>query len=223
MGKECFNCKEFYEEKLELKPQVSVDKVNYEEFKYQLDTFEEWLYFNLDNEHPVSGTIDNVKPFFKKIIRQKGEKLIFTGFLLTFKRLFVGMDTLDDLTFIHISKQAQERHQFRAGDRIEAHATMRLEGGRLIFNGLHHIQIEKKGTGYLWNNSKAMVINKSATTFHNQPDGCIECPFGMLVDVEYENTRQGKSKHLVCLKGIQDYRQCHQRAEFCYSDLIKKS
>lgn len=216
MGRECFSCAHFYEEKHQYVPRVMVSEADFRNFLRQLEDFEEWLYFLRNRDLEFRAEIDNVKPFFRKKIFKNRERAEFQGFLLTTRKSHIGIDLLDDLAFIAISRGMQEKFHFAAGDIITGKARIRLDEGRIIFHRLHRIDFERRSGEHSWTASESWVSSTVHTRFPVQPDGCLECPFGALVDVDYAEKKGNAPRELWCLKGVQDYRDCHVKAEFCY-------
>lgn len=211
MGKNCPGCRYFYEEKRHNHPELQVPAEKFERFQQELRQFEDWLSEHLHREVEIHGEIDGVKPLFHKRIYHKGEGLSFSGFLLIFRQLYFGYELMDDHVYVRLSPKAYKQLKFGHGDVISAKATLTLNRGRLVLKKLRRIDIERRGEPPLWSESEALVAREIATLVPIQPEGCIQCPFGSLVDVEdfRDGSRQAKQyRQLYCLRGMKDYRIC---------------
>lgn len=219
IGKKCQGCRYFYEEKIHNRSELQVTDEEYRDFQRELDEFEDWLDENLHRELEIHGEIDGVKPLFRKCAYRKGESFSFNGFLLIFKQLYFETTLMEDPVYVWLSPKTYASLKSGRGDVITARATLTLDRGRLVLKRLRRIDIEQRGEPPLWNRSKALVAREPATQIPLQPEGCVQCPFGSLVDVEdvrYDETRQ--YRQLYCLKGMKDHRNCHDYVQYCGYD-----
>lgn len=209
MGKNCSGCRYFNEEKVHNHPELQVSEADYAQFQEELKEFEYWLEDHLDKEVPVYGTVDGVKPLFHKRIYGKGESFAFSGFLLIFKELYFDRTLMEDHVYARLSPKTYQSLRFGHGDTVEARATVTLDNGRLVLRRLRRIEIERRGEPAIWNESRALVARETAQRMQGQPEGCLQCPYGALVDVEDQRRAETrKYRQLYCLKGIENYRLC---------------
>ncbi len=211
MGKNCLGCRYFYEEKIFNHPELQVPETEYREFRKELDEFEDWLDETVNRELEIHGKIDGVKPLFFKKAYHKGESFSFSGFLIIFKQLYFERTLMEDYVYLRLSPKTYASLKFGRGDVLTARATLKLDNGRLVLQKLRRIDIEDRGEPPLWNESKALVARETATLIPTQPEGCVQCPFGSLIDVEdYRSKETRKYRQLYCLQGMKDFRICPQ-------------
>ena len=219
VGKNCFGCRDFYEEKVHNFPEVILPENEYDKFREELDEFEEWLDGNLDRSLEFAGIIDGIKPHYCKKIYPKSEHLSFQGFLLIFREIFLGMTRFEDFVYARISSKTFSTLKLGKGDKIFARGVLTMEEGRLVLSKCHHFEVEERGEVPVWNESNTRIIRETATRFSVQPEGCVACPFGALVDVEDFKGNRKLYRELYCLKGMPDYRDCFIPAEICLFQL----
>ncbi len=218
VGKNCPGCRYFYEETVHCYPQLVLDQQKYPAFLNEFKQFEEWLQDHQGREWEIHGRIYGIKPRFEKTLFPRAERLTFRGFLLIFHGLYLERTHIQDLVYAHISPLTQENLKFGKGDTLTARATLTTDRGRLILKKLRRIDIEQRGEPAEWSRSRALVARETATSFPYQPQGCIQCPFGALVDVTDLRNGDNHFRELFCLKGIQDPRGCHIRALYKHLD-----
>ncbi|MEJ2634529.1 MAG: hypothetical protein P8184_04480 [Calditrichia bacterium] len=216
MGRKCFECKEFYEEKIHNHAEVQVSTDEYKAFLKELELFDDWMLEMRNREIEIAGTIDGVKPHFVKKVYPKASFLSFRGYILTFREIYIGRVHLEDYAYARISDQLYQKLQVGAGDEIEARARVKLDHGRLILYALKAIEPVKRGEPAIWSDQKVQLAREVSTEFTIQPEECVQCPFGALIDVEYmKDHHSSPRRQLMCLKGIRDYRDCYVKAEYC--------
>ena len=209
MKKTCMGCRHFYEEKIHNHPTLQVSEEQYQDFVRELREFEDWLGEHRHKEWDIEGRLDGVKPLFQKHIYGKGEGISFSGFLLLFRTLFIGNTLIEDPVYIRVSTKTYRDLQLGAGDKIIARATLDLDQGRLVMTRLRRIEIPERGEAPFWDESRALVARETATQMPIQPEGCHQCPFGTLVDVEDKRERETRRfRQLYCLRGMPDFRAC---------------
>lgn len=209
MGRNCNGCRHFYDEKIYNRAELQVSEEEYREFQRELDVFEDWVEEHQHREHEIHGKVDGVKPLFRKRAFHKGESFSFNGFLLIFRELFIGRTHMEDFVYARVSPKTYKSLQLGRGDVISANATLTLDNGRLVMKRLRRIDIEERGEAPVWSESSALVAREGATQISHQPEGCVKCPFGALIDVEdmkYDTTKH--YRQLYCLQGVKDYRIC---------------
>ncbi|RMG28656.1 MAG: hypothetical protein D6732_18480 [Methanobacteriota archaeon] len=219
MGKNCSGCRYFREEKVHHHPQLLISEEEYEAFQKELREFEDWLEEHLNREVNIHGRVDGVKPLFQKRMYDKGNGFSFSGFLLIFKELYFGRELMEDPVYARLSPKTYASLKLGRGDVLSARATLTLDRGRLVLKKLRRIDIEERGEPPFWDKSKALVARETATRIPTQPEGCMQCPFGSLVDVE--DVRNGQSKHyrqLYCLRGMPHYLACDLYSHYSDSD-----
>jgi hypothetical protein len=209
VGKSCFSCKNYFEEKVWYQPEILLDKEEFENFQRDLEEFEDWLQSVVGKRIEFSGTVNSVKPHFIKKGLGSNQILTFPGFLISFKEGYLDRVFFKDYIFLSISRKSQENLRFAKGDKVEFEATLRTDKGRIILERIGHVEFsEKKGEAF-WNESLALVTKNTGTELDCQPEKCLVCENGCLLDVvEREGERSKIYRHLFCLAGVVDPEAC---------------
>ena len=205
VGKNCFSCKEFYDEKEIYKPELLLKKDDYQNFLRQLNTYDDWLDELNGKEVDFSGTINSVKPSFSKNNEHRKNQLSFDGFLITFKGGFINLDHFDDFVYAKVSSRMQHRYKFCTGDKLNFYARIQAQRGRILLFRLNRIDIEEKKDGEIWTESKAQLAHRTGTIINMQYDKCLNCEKGSLID---SSTGSKKQRLLLCLEGMNDPHHC---------------
>ena len=93
---------------------------------------------------------------------------------------------------------------------------LRENRGRIVIYFPKKIEIFNKGWGHVLSRDESLVAIKTAVLLKEQPDQCLECSWGVLIDVFDRRDRiEKKYRNLYCLKGIAD-------PFGCYINAIKK-
>ena len=205
VGRMCFNCKDFYDEKEIFKPELLLSKDDYQSFLNDLAAYEDWLEEIKSKEIEFSGTINSVKPSFRSNNNQKKNQLSFDGFLINFKGGFINLDFFDDFVYAKVSSRMQQRFKFCKDDKLTFYTRIQEQRGRILLFRLKRIEIEEKADNEIWTESKAQLANRTGTIIPKQYEKCLNCDKGTLVDTS-SNPRQ--QRMLICLEGIKDPQHC---------------
>lgn len=209
VGKKCFGCKEYYEEKVCYQPELLLAQEKYEKFKKSLEEYEEWLGEVLGRDIEFSGEINSVKPHLKKIIYPNGQSLRFKGFLLSFKNGWIDRVFFDDYIYAKVSIRAQEKYKFSRGDKLDFKARLKVDRGRIVLEKVRYVDFSKRSDNSSWDLSEALVAKSTGTEFDCQPERCLVCEKGCLLDVvDKSSPRERVFRHLFCLAGIKDPENC---------------
>jgi hypothetical protein len=209
VGKNCFSCKNYFEEKISYQPELLLDKEEFGNFQRDLEGFEDWLVSVVGKRIEFSGTVNSVKPHFIKKRLGSNQILTFPGFLISFKEGYLDRVFFKDYIFLSISRKSQESLKFAKGDKVEFEATLRTDKGRIVLERIGQVEfLEKKGEAF-WNESLALVAKNTGTELDCQPEKCLVCENGCLLDVvEREGERSKIYRHLFCLAGVVDPEAC---------------
>lgn len=190
-------------------PEILLDKEEFGNFQRDLEEFEDWLQSVVGKRIEFSGTVNSVKPHFIKKRLGSKEILAFPGFLISFKEGYLGRVFFKDYIFLSISRKSQENLKFAKGDKVEFEATLRMGKGRIILERIGHVEFSEKKRGAFWNLSQALVAKNTGTELDCQPEKCLVCEKGCLLDVvEKEGERSKIYRHLFCLAGVPDPESC---------------
>ncbi|GAB4371510.1 MAG: hypothetical protein Kow0042_14280 [Calditrichia bacterium] len=219
VGRKCDGCRYFVEEKVHNYPELKISREEYDEFIKSVEDFEEWISEIQHREIEIAGTVNSVKPHFKKKIYPKARYLSFRGYLLAFKEIYLNQTHFQDPIYLLVSSRYYHQLRVGRGDQIEGRCRLKLDRGRPILYYPRGVQIISRGEPAIWNDQQVIVARETATTFPEQPEECMQCPFGALLDVEYHKDQHAHpQRELMCLKGIQDYKNCYVTVEYCGQD-----
>lgn len=214
VGKNCFDCRFFDEEKLD-RTLVKVPGVDFDEFLDELHEFEDWIRDVEHREHWCLGRIRSVKPHLRQTwypapqgTRREHTNLL--GYLVGFGDVFVGNDHLDDVAYAIVGRDLQERLRFRSGDRMEFRGTLALKNGRIVFQHLKQISFTDRGPDDdTWTDSRSLVAKATGTTLVHQAEKCYACDRGLLIDVIDRTGRDEETHHRIfCLEGMPSAAAC---------------
>jgi len=208
VGKKCFGCKFFSDEKIIYRPQIVVSSERFEAFKRDLRAFETWLERLRGREVNYSGTVFSVKPHVTTD-PSRSRRLSFHGFLVVFHDGFVNLVHLHDFCYLRVSGRTQERYRFKPGDRVDFFARLGESRGRIILTRANRIEVEEETEGPWWNESRARVAVRTGAFLDGQPEKCLNCEKGCLVDVRDRGGSDVRiRRRLFCLEGIRDPGLC---------------
>lgn len=209
VGRLCEGCTHYLDEKIHHQPRLLLSSAEYEDFLQQVEEFEEWVEEHRDRDLDVLCEVSSIKPRFRKTIAEGKGQLRLDGYLVVMKHGYIGLTEFDDFFYGNLSPGQQDRLRVAPGDRFEARGRMTIDRGRMLFTHLWGIQFEERSGQETWNNSRALVAKSSAVEFDRQPENCIRCPNGALVDVtEIEDGQKQFKRTLYCLDGVQDPQVC---------------
>jgi hypothetical protein len=206
VGKKCFNCRFFYEEKQHFYPQYIYAEKESNEFTKEFKSFEEWVNQLKQKRVACEGTVSAVLPdlFIKK--RNNGQSLQMRGFLIRLIDGFIDNMLFSDTYYLAVSSLSQNQLAFRKGDNVEFEATLTIDRGRFKFIRPGRFQFYQRGSEKPVSRADITVLLKTYTQQENQPVKCLRCESGILVDLfEFSS---GPSRILICLQGIVDHRTC---------------
>lgn len=216
VGRDCFSCKNYFEEKILYQPEIVLNPEEYKKFQTDLEEYEEWLENTLGKWVEFSGKVHTVKPHFRKIKYGSKEILDFPGFLISFREGYLDRVFFKDNIFVTVSRKTQQNLKFAKGDEVEFKARLRTDKGRIVLERIKYVEFLHKEEAVPGSLSQALVAKNTGTEFDCQPEKCMMCENGSLMDV-VEKTVDNSSikRHLFCLVGMDD-------PEACVYHLVKK-
>ena len=215
VGRKCFGCREFYEEKIHNYPELQLSDETYREFLKDLDEFEDWL--AEFKYKPISfwGRVSSIKPNFIQKVGQKSRFLSFQGYIITMINVFLDNQNFEDPVYVLLSSHYYSKLNFGIDGEIEGLGQLIIDRGRLVLKQLKQVEINHSGQPAFWNDEKVAITRKTAVGFSNQPGKCLGCPFGALVEQKFdEKSESAPRRKLYCLKGLSDYQDCYVPVEF---------
>jgi hypothetical protein len=206
VGKKCFNCKYFYEEKQHQYPELINPHNDNDTFVEEFSEFEEWINYLQLKRTLCEGTISGINP--DMTLKQNGTRkgLSVHGFLARFEDGYIDNQLFEDPFYLSISSMSQNKLLLRKGDNIEFEASLIIDRGRLKFVKPGRFQFYNRGNEKPLRRNDVLVALETYTIQEKQHAKCMNCVFGILVDVV--NTKNGPSRSTVCLQGITDPQYC---------------
>ena len=182
VGRNCFDCKSYFEEKLQCRPEVIVTAEEEKEFWELYRDFEDWLNNSRNRQVEFSGKVSSVKPHVRKLVSSRENSFRLLGFLLGLKEGFIGRTRLDDHLYMNISLRFQERHRFAVGDELDGSAILTEDRGRIILARPRQIEFNSRSGGEVLTPQQALVASRTGKELSSQPEECLSCRWGVLVD-----------------------------------------
>lgn len=213
-GKKCKGCTYFVDEKVNLQPTLLLDSADYERFLIELDEYETWFEHIRIKRQNIMGRISAVKPWFEKTVRRGESHTRLWGYILLFKKGYIGTDHFEDAFYVRVSENLMQAFHFVPKMKIELTGEIRQDRGRIVVMHPGKVEILSKGWGVPWTRERALVAVRTATDFKKQPESCLACPWGALADImDLSDCEERRFRNLYCLKGIADPESCYVRRE----------
>jgi hypothetical protein len=208
VGKHCFSCKHFYEEKIHQFPEL---KVNKSIFFEQYSEFCDWIGSIKNKRVFCEGIVNSVLPDF--VINKNNEKLKLgvKGFLISFKEGFIENQHIEDSFYMHVDSMQQNKVRLRENDEIECKAILKVVDGRLELFYPKNIDFYLRGKSKPLLKSDLLVSLNTATIFYIQYDKCKRCRFSIIPRIQ--NNQSGNKRILICSKGIKEPELCLENLE----------
>ena len=133
VGRKCFNCSYFHEEKIHQYPEFLLDENQQSEFIETFEEFEEWVQSLKNKRINCEGTVSSVKPNF--ILFNKGNyySLNLRGFLIGFDEGYLDNRHFQGRFYLSISSLTQNKLLIKEGDEIEFEGNLEIDRGRFKF------------------------------------------------------------------------------------------
>ncbi len=206
VGRKCFNCRYFYEDKQHHFPEFLGSGEEYHSFNERFEEFEVWVEDLKKRRVSVEGIIAHVVPALSLRLAGSHYRLDTNGFLIRFDEGYIDNSLFSDNYYLSISALTQNKMLFRKGDSLEFEANLSIDRGRFKFMKPGRIQFFDRGHDIPLRKADVLVAAKTFTIQENQPEKCLRCEHGVLVDLI--NSHNGPSRSVVCLKGIANYNLC---------------
>ena len=209
VGRDCFSCKNYFDEKIIYQPEIILNSEEYKKFERDLEEFEEWLEGTVGKWVEFSGKVNSVKPHFRKIRYGTKETLSFPGFLISFKEGYLDRIFFKDHIFVTLSRRTQQNFKFARGDEVEFQARLRTDRGRIVLERIRYVEFPHKEKALSWSLSQALVAKNTGKEFDCQPEKCMLCENGCLLDVVEKTDKSSPiRRHLFCLIGVENPEEC---------------
>jgi len=211
VGRECFSCKFFYEEKLMFQPEVKISQDKFAEFQEQLVEFEDWLELLKGKRIEVRGTIDRILPLLVNNSYDRRLRIECRGILFYFRSGIFGYDRFDDPFYARLSFKTYERYKLSVGDEIDMLAELRIDRGRFVFWKTGSIEVVRPGNGEQVPLNSLQQAKFTGSLIDGQPAKCLTCINGLMIDNIKADGRKEPRRLVYCLRGVADYHYCPYR------------
>ena len=209
-GRKCKGCTYYVEEKMHFQPRLMLAEGERVRLLDDLENYEQWFEKIRSRPQSLAGKIAIVKPWFEKTVDSSGSRLRVRGYLLVFKRGFIGNEPLEDSFYIRISSALMRQYGFVPKMKLEMTGEIKEDRGRIVVLHPKRIEVMHLGWGWHWTDEKAIVAVRTATLMKEQPELCLSCPWGSLADViDRSEPEEKRYRNLFCLKGIADADACY--------------
>jgi len=209
VGRKCFGCNNYYDEKINNQPELIVSPAEYNKFLEKLDEFEDWLDTINQKNIDIEGTILTVKPALIKTIEPNSSRLRLSGYFIHFEEAFIDRVHWEDHCYAMVFPDCHRRFLFASGDRIEFRAKIELDHGRLVFKKMNSVNFLDRSGKQSWKNSDSLIAKYTTFSFADQPEKCLHCQYGMLIDVvDKSQPEWHRGRELVCLRSVTHPEDC---------------
>jgi hypothetical protein len=206
VGKKCFNCKYFYEEKSHQYPELINKNEENASFIDHFSEFEDWINNLQSKRVACEGKVTSITPDLSLKLYGNRYNLYANGFLIRFDDGFIDNQLFEDPFYLSISATSQNKLLIRKGDDLEFEASLLIDRGRFRFIKPGRFQFYERGNEKPIRKNDFLASLQTYTVQENQPLKCRNCAYGNLVDIQ--NTNNGPSRAMICLQGIADYKYC---------------
>jgi hypothetical protein len=212
VGKLCRGCTHYQEEKLHFQPHSVLKTEEEVDFHEELENYELWLDGVRGKRLSVAGKIGSIKPWLEKTVGVETHWRM-RGALLAIKEGFVGLDSVEDVFFVRVPDSLMRARQFETGMQAEMTAEIGEDRGRLIAHHPRSVELSGTGMGRPPERNEMVIAAKLSTRMDDQPDRCLECRHGLLVDVEDRfKPAVSHRRELYCMKAMVDSENCAVKA-----------
>jgi len=214
VGSNCTQCRFYDEEKIQRRPALLLDQAQFADFLEACRCFDEWLEEVRQRPLELGGEVTDIRPHLVRRVDGRRSSLTLRGYLARLQPGYIGLRGLEDPIYLEVSRAQQERHRLAPGDRVEAEAWVRLDRGRLVGVRSRRLHVAERNGGESSGWDQALLDREGAVVLPDQPERCLRCPRGVLVDVEEMASCRGqlvprtRRRQLLCLEGIGRPQEC---------------
>ncbi len=214
VGRGCFSCKQYHEDKITHIPETNLDDAQLREFIDSMHAYQGWLESMNDKTVKFSGVIDRIQPHYKMTIEFEYPSIEMDGFYISFARGYFDNQLFDDKIYLKISGSMLDKTRLAEGDEVELDAIFSESRGRIILQRPRRLDITKNGNSRQLSLSKAIIARATGKIISGSIDQCKKCAYCSLVDIE-DNSRQTTIyyRRFFCLRGVTDSENCPVRLE----------
>jgi hypothetical protein len=213
VGRNCGQCKHYYEEKICRKPEPLLDETEMTAYLGQLEDYRYWISTVEDKRVPFSGQITGVLPSLLKIADYDKSEIRLNGFLLRFEKAHIGYDLFDDRIYMQVGQSFLRRWQPAESDTIDCQAILKTDRGRVVVINPTRIEFLQGDNQPLIDYSKALVGKTTGEIVEDNCAPCRGCPYGALMDIVVIRPQPNQYRRFYCLRGVNLSVDCPIRLE----------
>ena len=217
VGRECFNCRYFYEEKIHQYPEFVNNELDFSEYHESFEEFEMWIASLRNKRVNVEGTVNFVSP---ELVLHKINDIAsvrFSGFLIRFQTGYIDNVPFEDPFYLRISALTQQQLAIRQGDEMDFKAQLEIDRGRFRFIKSGSFFFYNRGTSDHPQKKDILERIRCSIIHTKQNPGCLSCRNGVLADIKGDT--YGPSRALVCLEGVSIPAHCSKKIAIDKDDL----
>jgi len=209
VGRDCSQCRHFYDIKVIRKPEFMLSEHDFKQFHHELKAFETWLAGVAGRLVEFSGHINSVKPRYSLREGARRPRVVLEGFLLNLLEGSVNARPVRDFIYVPIGLGHQRRFRFAKGDCLQGRGLFSVVRGTFILSGIRGVELESRGSACFWNESRALVAQKTGAVMRHQAEKCYACDKGVLLEIKGEPEASAPlRRRMFCLEGIEDPAWC---------------
>jgi hypothetical protein len=214
VGRGCFSCKKFYDEKMTYRPETSLDEKALDRFMDDLLEYRGWLDNMRASNVRFTGAVVSVMPHLEMTIDNGQSRVYMDGFYVSFDKGYFNNDLFDDRVYLRVNGRFLCRIEAAPGDELELDAVFTEQRGRIILKNPKKIETKKNGNRGCITVSRAQVARATGKIISGSVEKCRDCAYCSLIDIE-DRSRKGIShyRRFYCLRGIRDSENCPARIE----------
>ncbi|UCE65736.1 MAG: hypothetical protein JSU85_12865 [Candidatus Zixiibacteriota bacterium] len=214
VGRGCFSCKKFYDEKMTYRPETDLDGKSLKRFMDDLLEYRGWLDSMRGKNVRFGGTVASVFPHLKMAIDNGQGRVYMDGFYISFDSGYFDNNLFDDKIYLRVNGRFLCRTEATPGDDLEFDAIFTEDRGRIILRNPKKIEMTKNGGKECINISRAQVARATGKIIVGSIEKCEDCSYCSLIDIEDRSRKEiSHYRRFYCLRGISDSDNCPARIE----------
>jgi len=214
VGKGCFSCKKFYDEKFVYRPETDLGEKEMRRFNEEFLEFRGWIEGRRGRTVRFAGKIGSLLPHLKMTIENGSSRVIMDGLYVSFDNGYFDNDYFDDKIYLRINGRFLCRTELTPGDGMEFDAMFTEDRGRIILKNPRNLEIERNGGTGCITMSRAQVARATGKIITGSIEHCSGCLYRSLIDVEDRSRKEIiRYRRYYCLRGITDSENCPARIE----------
>jgi len=214
VGRGCFSCKHYHEEKIAYAPEISLDD---SQARYFIDDYREyqgWLDDMDGKTIEFSGVIESVKPHLAIEIEARRSNVNLDGYYASFLSGYINNDLFDDKIYLRLSGTQLDRLNPAPDDSLDCETIFTHSRGRIILQRARKINLSHNGGQRKINRSRALVGRATGAIIEGSLLPCKGCQYCSMADItDMTRLRIVFYRRFFCLRGVSDPENCPVRLE----------